>query len=292
LILTQRQQRTIRDPAAVEGYGYWSGRDVRVEFRPAAAGTGIVFVRTDLPKPVRIPALVAQRIETPRRTTLACAKATVEMVEHILAALAGMQVDNCEVAVNEPEMPGCDGSSQPFVEALDRAGVVEQGASRDQLVIREITRVGNDHSWIEARPATTPGLSIRYRLDYGPGNGIGRQTMNVQLTPQTFRDELAACRTFLLKEEADWLIAQGIGSRASRSDLLIFDEHGPMENALRFSDECVRHKILDVVGDLALSGCDVVGQIIAHRSGHRLNADLVRVLLTEAERISARRKSA
>jgi UDP-3-O-acyl N-acetylglucosamine deacetylase len=214
------------------------------------------------------------------------------MVEHILAALSGLQIDNCEVAVNEPEMPGCDGSSRPFVMAIDRAGAVEQHADREQLVIREITRLGDDNCWIEARPAASPGLSIRYRLDYGPDNAIGRQTLALSVTPRSFREELAPCRTFLLKEEADWLIAQGLGSRASMADLLIFGDEGPIDNELRFSDECVRHKILDLVGDLALSGCDVVGQIVAHRSGHRLNAELVRVLLKEAERVSVRRKSA
>jgi UDP-3-O-[3-hydroxymyristoyl] N-acetylglucosamine deacetylase len=292
LSFTTRQQRTLQKTVTVEGFGYWSGRDVRVEFRPAPAGTGVVFVRTDLPKPARIPALVAHRIEVPRRTTLACNKARVEMVEHILAALAGLQIDNCEVAVNEPEMPGCDGSSQPFVAAIEQAGVVEQDAVREQLVVREVTRLGDENSWIEARPATAPGLSIRYRLDYGPGNAIGRQTLSINVTPQKFLAELASCRTFLLKEEADWLIAQGLGNRASLSDLLIFGEHGPIENVLRFSDECVRHKVLDVVGDLALSGCDVVGQIVAHKSGHRLNAELVRMLLIEGERVTARRKSA
>jgi len=291
-MLNQRKQRTIEKPVTVEGFGYWSGRDVRVDFRPAPVGTGIVFVRTDLSSPARIPAQIAHRIESPRRTTLVRNKAAVEMVEHILAALAGLQIDNCELAVNAPEMPGCDGSSQLFVEALDRAGVVEQAGYRDQLVVREVTRLGDDNCWIEARPATAPGLSIRYRLDYGPGNGIGRQTLLMQLTPQSFREEIAPCRTFLLKEEADWLVAQGIGGRASIKDLLIFGEHGPLDNVLRFSDECVRHKILDVVGDLSLSGCDIVGQIVAHKSGHRLNAELVRVLLTECERVGVRRKSA
>jgi UDP-3-O-acyl N-acetylglucosamine deacetylase len=292
LFLTPRQQRTIARSVAVEGFGYWSGRDVRVEFRGAPPGTGVVFVRTDLAGQPRIPALVTNRIEVPRRTTLACGKATVEMVEHIMAALAGLQIDNCEVAVDQPEMPGCDGSSQPFVDALDGAGIVVQDVSRDQLIIREITRLGDDDSWIEARPAVTPGLSIRYRLDYGSGNGIGRQTQNLLVTPQSFRHELAACRTFMLKHEADWLVAQGIGRRASLTDLLIFDAHGPIENALRFSDECVRHKILDVVGDLALAGCDLVGHIEAHKSGHRLNAELVRTLLVEGERVTAWRKSA
>jgi UDP-3-O-acyl N-acetylglucosamine deacetylase len=295
LTQTSRQQRTIAQPVAVEGFGYWSGRDVRVEFRPAAAMTGVVFVRDDLPGAPRIPAAVAHRVEIPRRTALSCNKANVEMIEHILAALAGLAIDNCEVRVNQPEMPGCDGSSQPYVEALDRAGVVLQDAMRDQLVVREITRLGNEDSWIEARPASTPGLSIRYRLDYGPNNAIGRQTLTLTVNPKTFREQLANCRTFMLKEEADWLLEQGLGARASMQDLLVFGDTGPIDNTLRFADECVRHKILDMVGDFALAGCDIVGQFVAYKSGHRLNAEMVRVLLAEGLRVvaaPARRKSA
>ncbi|HEV3417817.1 MAG TPA: UDP-3-O-acyl-N-acetylglucosamine deacetylase [Pirellulales bacterium] len=292
LIHAQRQQRTIREPVSLSGFGYWSGRDVRLEFRPGAEHSGIVFVRTDLARRVRIPALVGNRFETPRRTTLKAQGATVEMTEHVLAALWGLQIDNCEIWVDQPELPGCDGSSQPFVECLDRAGIVAQNAERSQLVVREITRVGNEESWIEARPAPRCELSLRYRLDYGLGNGIGRQTLQLPITPETFREELAPCRTFMLKSEADWLLAQGLGKRATLKDLLIFDAEGPIDNELRFRDECVRHKMLDLVGDLALAGCDLIGQISAHRSGHRLNAELVRVLLTECQRIENRRRSA
>ena len=288
----QRKQRTIARAVAVGGFGYWSGRDVRVEFRPAAAATGLVFVRGDLAGSPRVPAVVANRIETPRRTTLATRRASVEMVEHILAALAGLQIDNCEIWVNQPEMPGCDGSSQPFVEALDAAGVVLQDAVRSQLIVKEITRLGNDESWIEARPAPVAGLTVRFRLDYGTDNSIGRQTIQLPITPDVFRNELAGSRTFMLKAEADWLLAQGLGKRATLSDLLVFGEEGPIENELRFRDECVRHKVLDMVGDLALAGCDLVGHFVAHRSGHRLNAEMVRVLLAEGERIEGRRRSA
>jgi UDP-3-O-[3-hydroxymyristoyl] N-acetylglucosamine deacetylase len=114
-------------PAAVEGFGYWSGRDVRVEFHPAPANTGVVFCRSDLKPPAWIPAAVENRTEAPRRTTLAVPGAAVEMVEHILAALAGLQIDNCQVRVDAPEMPGGDGSSLVFVQALQEAGAVEQG---------------------------------------------------------------------------------------------------------------------------------------------------------------------
>jgi UDP-3-O-[3-hydroxymyristoyl] N-acetylglucosamine deacetylase len=292
LMYAPRTQRTIREPVSLAGFGYWSGRDVQLEFRPAAEHSGIVFVRSDLAKRVRIQALVANRFETPRRTTLKAQGATVEMTEHVLAALFGLGIDNCEVWVDQAELPGCDGSSQPFVESLDRAGIVEQKAERGQLIVREVTRVGNDESWIEARPATRSELALRYRLDYGLGNAIGRQTLQLSITPTTFRDELASCRTFMLKSEADWLLEQGLGKRATLKDLLVFDADGPIDNELRFRDECVRHKMLDLVGDLALAGCDLVGNFSAHRSGHRLNAELVRVLLRECERIEHRRRSA
>ncbi len=207
-----RKQCTISAPVAIEGFGFWSGRDVRVEFRPAEAGTGIVFVRRDLPRAPRIPALVANRIETPRRTTLALAGGSVEMVEHIMAALAGLHIDNCEIWVNEAEMPGCDGSSQPFVALLESAGIVEQEATRSVLVVRNITRLGDDDSWVEARPSSTGGMSVKFRLDYGTGNAIGRQTLQLAITPDSFRRELAASRTFMLEEEAHWLLSRGLGT--------------------------------------------------------------------------------
>jgi UDP-3-O-acyl N-acetylglucosamine deacetylase len=292
LSYAQRNERTISSPAEVAGFGYWTGRDVRVEFRPAPPGAGIVFVRQDLSPPVRIPALVAHRIEVPRRTVLRHGNASVEMVEHILAALAGMQIDNCEVWVNQPEMPGLDGSSLKFVEALDAAGIVVQPALRAQLVVREITRLGNEDCWIEARPGRVAELTVRFRIEYGNSGAIGRQTVQLPICPATFKRDLAPARTFMLKEEADWLLAQGLGQRATLADLLVFDASGPIDNELRFPDECVRHKVLDLVGDFALAGCDVLGHIVAHRTGHRLNAELVRTLLTEGEKIAGRRKTA
>ena len=287
-----RNQRTIGQAISVLGFGFWSGRDVQLEFRPAEPDAGIVFVRRDLPQQPRIPALVAHRIETPRRTTLSLGGASVEMVEHVMAALAGLQIDNCEVWLDEPEMPGCDGSSMPFVDALDAAGVVEQSASRSRLVVRNVTRLGDDDSWVEARPSGNGGMSIKFRLDYGSGNAIGRQTLQLPVTPESFRRELAPSRTFVLREEAEWLVSRGLGKRATYQNVLVFDQNGPLENELRFRDECVRHKTLDLVGDLALAGCDLVGHFIAHRSGHRLNAELVRALLNEEEIVENRRRSA
>jgi UDP-3-O-acyl N-acetylglucosamine deacetylase len=275
----RRNQRTLSATAAIEGIGYWSGRDVRVEFHPAGPQQGIVFVRSDLPGCPRIPAVVANRVEMPRRTVLRCGGASVEMVEHIMAALAGMNVDNCEVWVDQAEMPGCDGSAQAFVAAIQQAGIVQQEARRELFVVRQVMRLGNEECWIEARPAAGGKTVIQYELDYGSGNPIGRQSLEVALSPRYFHLNLASSRTFMLQHEAAALQEQGLGQRTTFNDLLVFDADGPIGNSLRFPDECVRHKILDMVGDFALAGCDLAGHFAAYRSGHRLNADLVRALL-------------
>jgi len=265
---------------------------VQIEFRPAAAGTGITFVREDVDPPVAIAADVAHRIEGPRRTILAQTGLQVEMVEHVMAALAGLAIDNCQIWTDAAEMPGCDGSSQAFVEALDRAGSLQLDATRQPLVVDQVIRVTQGGSWIEARPATAPALTLEYRLDYPNVRAIGYQQMRLPLTPATFRSELAASRTFMLKEEADQLLANGLGTRVTPRDLLVFGHYGPLGNELRFRDECVRHKILDLVGDLALAQCDLTADIVAYRSGHRLNADLVAALLDAAAVASPQRRCA
>jgi UDP-3-O-acyl N-acetylglucosamine deacetylase len=280
-----RRQRTLGRSVTVTGYGYWSGRDVSVEFRPAAEDAGVVFVRGDLHPPVRIAATIENRIESPRRTTLRRNGASVEMVEHVLAALSGLRIDNCEVWVSDAELPGCDGSSLPFVEALDAAGAVEQASLRPTVTIRDSTWLGNQQSWIEVEPAADGALTVEYRLDYGRQHSIPQQVLSLVITPETFREQIAPARTFLTKEEAEWLLSQGLGTRASTRDLLVFGDEGPIDNSLRFADECVRHKILDVIGDLALVGCDLIGQVTAHRSGHQLNAHMVRTLLANEHRV-------
>jgi UDP-3-O-acyl-N-acetylglucosamine deacetylase len=201
----------------------------------------------------------------------------------VLAALAGLRVDNCEVWVDAQEMPGCDGSSKAFVEAIDEAGVVEQRAPVPQIVVGNRVRVGTNDSWIEAQPPRTAGLTLAYELDYGAQTAIGRQTYALDLTPDSFRRELSACRTFIPNEVAQAMLAEGRGQRVTPRDLLIFDAHGPIDNKLRFSNECARHKLLDVVGDLALTGCEIVGHVVAFRTGHRLHAELATRLLEQAE---------
>jgi UDP-3-O-acyl N-acetylglucosamine deacetylase len=205
------------------------------------------------------------------------------MVEHLMAALAGLQIDNCELRVDRPEMPGCDGSCLPFVEALREAGSVEQNAVRRCVAIRRTIRIGSPESWIEARPSRSNKTILQYDLDYGVGNPIGRQSLEISLSPRHFHMNLAPSRTFMLESEAAAMQAQGLGSRTTCKDLLVFGPRGPIDNQLRFPDECVRHKLADLVGDLALAGCDVAGRFIAFRSGHRLNAELVRAIVEQSK---------
>lgn len=281
-----RKQNTIEQETSVSGFGYWNNKDVTVTFCPAEPGQGITFVRTDQSPEVRIKADVQYRIESPRRTVLSHAGQSVEMIEHIMSALYGLQIDNCDVRCDGAEMPGCDGSSLPFVEALLSAGIVEQDALKPRLVVTENSRINDEEDgWIEARPLgkkDKPGMHLQYRLDYGINHILGRETFRCELDTELYKKEIAPARTYLLKEEADWMRQQGLGLRTTYKDLLVFaDPEGVIDNELRFEDECVRHKVLDMVGDLALSGFELIGNFVAYRSGHRLNAQLVKALLSE-----------
>jgi UDP-3-O-[3-hydroxymyristoyl] N-acetylglucosamine deacetylase len=278
-----RSQQTIRRAVTVAGNGYWSGRTCRVEFLPAAAGTGIAFLRTVGGVPVRIPLGVQSRVEATARTNLAVAGVGVQMVEHAASALAGLGIDCCLVRVSAEELPGLDGSSREFVAALDEAGIERLGPPVDPLVVREPCRVVEGDAWIEALPPIHPGLSVEYELDYGPGP-IGRQTLAIRVTPETYRTDLAAARTFIMEPEAERLRAAGLALGVTFRDLVVFGADGPIDNPLRWPDECVRHKVLDLVGDLALAGRPVHAHVRASRSGHKLNAMLAARLRNLCER--------
>jgi UDP-3-O-[3-hydroxymyristoyl] N-acetylglucosamine deacetylase len=268
-----RSQRTLGRPVSVSGVGYWSGLRNLVDLEPAAAGSGVVFVREDLPGAPTIPADVEHRVEASSRTNLAAGGARVEMVEHLLSALAGLDIDCCVVRVHAEEMPGLDGSSLAFAEAIDAAGGEDLGVPVEPIVVSAVVRVGDDTCWIEASPPRFAGLSVEYELDYGDGP-IGRQVLSLCVTPAAYRTELAAARTFLPAEDAARLQAVGRGLSATTGDLLVFGPDGPIGNALRWPDECVRHKVLDLVGDLSLAGRPIHAHIRACRSGHRLNGAL------------------
>lgn len=282
-----RTQQTIRRPVSVSGAGYWSGRAVTVEFVPAPAGTGIVFVRTGADVPVRIPATVDHRVEATARTNLASAGVQIQMVEHALSALAGLGVDCCQVRVDAEEMPGLDGSSRAFVDAIDAAGSESLGAPVEPLVVEQTCRVGDDDAWVEVSPPRFAGLSVEYELDYGPGP-IGRQTLALRVSPESYRKELAAARTFISQDDASRLREAGLATTVGYGDLLVFGADGPVGNTLRWPDECVRHKVLDVIGDLALVGRPLHAHVRARRSGHRLNGAMAaRLVAGEGRRASA-----
>ena len=282
-------QQTIAVPTQVQGVGYWSGLDVNVEFHPAEPNTGIVFVRRDLKGSPRIPALVDFRTDTPRRSDLECDGVKVEMIEHVMAALSGLGIDNCEIHVTQSEMPGCDGASRMFVNALQTSRIVQQSVTRRPHMVLAPLRVGDERCWIEVKPAYDGRTTLTYDLDYGAGSPIHRQCMSIELTPENFVREIAPARTFLLKSEADAILAMGIGTKTSPKDLLVFDENGPIGNKLRFENECVRHKLLDMIGDLALAGCRLTGHFRAYRTGHHHNAMLVKQILDQAAIHSRRR---
>ncbi len=288
MLTARRLQRTIVRETEVRGVGFFHGADVAMRFRPAEADTGVVFVRADLPERPAVPAHIDHVIPRQRRTTLQHGEATVEMVEHVLAALSGLRVDNCLIEIDAPETPGCDGSSQEFVDALNEAGVVELDRERETLVIDRPVTVREGQSTLTAHPGDGESLVLSYHLDYGRHTPIGAQSLFLDVSPESFRKELAPSRTFLLEAEALALRQAGIGKRTTEADLLIFGRDGVIGNQLRYPDECVRHKILDMVGDLALLAKDLSGHVVAHRSGHRLNAALVRQLLEAVERQRAK----
>jgi UDP-3-O-acyl N-acetylglucosamine deacetylase len=282
-LLGHRYQRTLAQSAETAGIGFLTGAAVRVRFHPAPASSGVVFVRTDLRPHARIRAYIDQVTGTHRRTTLGEAPAQVALVEHVLAALAGLRIDNCVVELNGPEPPGLDGSARPFVDVLRQAGCTLQPARRPIYGVRSPIIVGRDGATLSLHPAATDELRVSYLLNYGQSSPIDRQICTEGITPETFSGSIASCRTFLLETEAVELRRQGLGSRTTVSDLLVFGRKGPIDNVLRFANEPARHKILDLVGDLALFGNDLRGHLIAYRSGHPLNIELVRTLTKQLQ---------
>jgi UDP-3-O-acyl N-acetylglucosamine deacetylase len=280
-----RRERTIRNSVEVRGVGFLTGRDVTLRFLPAATGTGIQFQRTDCPGTAPIPGRIEYAVPRERRTAIARNGTSIEMIEHVMACLAGLQIHNCLVELDAPEPPGMDGSSLAFAEAILSVGAVEQSSPR-RLFVSGPTSItgehGRDRSEITYRPVARPTLAISYHLDYGPRSPIRVQELTVEITPESFLSELAFCRTFVLEQEAIELRTAGYGARTSAKDLLVIGPNGPIDNALRAADEFARHKILDCLGDFALLGCEIHGHFCAYRSGHHLNRELVRRLLSVA----------
>jgi UDP-3-O-[3-hydroxymyristoyl] N-acetylglucosamine deacetylase len=271
-----RYQTTLKSPFTVTGRGYWSGLVNTLTFFPAPADTGIRFHRQDLVDREGTVAIAENVQGLPLRTCLGVEPRRFQMVEHVLAALVGMRVDNAEVWCTAEEMPGMDGSSYAYASAIAQAGVVSLPCLRPRLKVEQPVRVGDSGQWLMIEPAEH--FTVEYRLDYGPASPIKAGVFSSELDPSSFADHIAPARTFVTQSDAEAMQSQGVARHVTERDLLVFGDHGPIGNRLRFSDECARHKALDIIGDLAVVGVDLVGKVTGCRSGHVHNAQLSQIL--------------
>lgn len=269
------RRRTIARPVTIEGAGLHEGRPAKLALLAAPAGAGIYFRRTDLPGSGPVPALVTAREERPRRTALARGAVEVHTVEHLLAAVSGSGITDLEIAIDEVEVPGLDGSALPFLQAILAAGTRELEGLAPRLVLDRTIEVEEKGARIVAAPC--PGrLAIEYILDYPD---VRRSRIALEVDETSFARELAPARTFCLEREALALRAAGLGRGATSENTLVVGTDGlPLGNRLRFPDEYARHKALDLFGDLALVGARLEARVFAYRSGHALNARLARRL--------------
>ncbi|WP_404309864.1 UDP-3-O-acyl-N-acetylglucosamine deacetylase [Neorhodopirellula lusitana] len=289
-----RNEHTIATSCEVVGRGYWSGQEVCVRFHPAPVNSGVVLCRTDLPGQPTCPAKSTHADGIQFRTNLCLGEAKFEMVEHLLAALAGLEIDNCFVEIDAVELPGLDGSSDAFVRCLQKAGLVIQAASRSRLVIEETFKVTLDDASIEVSPSTDGLPTYAYQLDYGVNSCIKRQSFTIVTAPREFARQVAPARTFVTLDQAEQLRSSGVALHVTNRDLLVIGEHGVVDNELRFRNECARHKTLDLIGDLSLAGVDLIGKFCSDRGGHRLNgilASRLAEMVASAERSDSNRES-
>jgi UDP-3-O-[3-hydroxymyristoyl] N-acetylglucosamine deacetylase/3-hydroxyacyl-[acyl-carrier-protein] dehydratase len=275
-----RQQRTIAKEFSISGRGLHTGDDVVVTVKPASGGEGITFVRTDLGDGARIPATIqsiAGNSLINRNTTIGKGEATVHTVEHLMAACFGLQVDNLviEMSASEPPVPE-SGSYESYVTAFREAGFVNQGVPCDILEIDRAVSYSDGDVEITATPADSFRVSFTIQFD---NPYIGTQYITLDVTPEIFEKEIAPARTFVLREDLDQLRRMGLAKGGSLDNAIIFSSDGMVnETPLRFPDECVRHKVLDLIGDLALLGSPIQGHVHAIKSGHASNLDFVRKL--------------
>jgi len=269
-------QKTISETVEMDGVGLFTGEVSHIKIAQAPPDTGLVFVRGDLTNRPRIE-LKPETIHSGlRNTVVANDFAQVDSVEHILSAANGLGIDNLEIEVRGKEVPCGDGSSRGFVDLLRRAGVVEQTAPKKEFVIQDPVSVVEGASSLIGVP-NDEGLRISFSIDY-EDRLIGRQNISMPINDQTYYQEIAPARTFCLKSEADELIKRGLGGGGNPKNTLVVEDGKVLDNTLRFHDEFVRHKVLDLVGDLAALGGTLRGHIVAVRSGHAENIKFVRKL--------------
>jgi UDP-3-O-[3-hydroxymyristoyl] N-acetylglucosamine deacetylase/3-hydroxyacyl-[acyl-carrier-protein] dehydratase len=271
-------QTTIKQPVEVQAPGLFSGEESRIRFLPAGVDTGVVWVR-QLTPPVEIPTDISNLAKRSRRTSLMNGRASIETVEHVLSALSGLGIDNVRIEASAEETPSTDGSPLPFAEALTKAGIEHLDAPKRVFVIQEPISIQEDEAMIAALPGPEDCLEILFHLDYTASSvNVGRQVFLFRLGKDDYLEQLAPARTFLLKSEAEAFAAKGLGSHLTPKEMLVIGDEGPIDNELRFEDEFVRHKVVDVIGDLRLMGMELRGRVVVHKGGHGLNHALVRKL--------------
>ncbi len=273
-------QATLKQSISCVGIGLHTGLRVTLTLSPAAPGTGIVFHRSDLG--VDIPATFDRVMDTRLCTVIGQGAERVATVEHLMAALIGSGIDNAIVAVDGPEVPVLDGSAEGFVFLLDCAGRVEQTAPRKVIEVLRPVRVEEGPAFAELRPNLRDTLEIALSIDFA-APAIGRQAFSLDISPDSFRQELMRARTFTQASEVAELQRSGLARGGSLANAIVVNGD-KIENpeGLRMPDEFVRHKMLDIVGDLALAGAAIHGRVVAHRTGHTLNNRLLRSLLEDS----------
>jgi UDP-3-O-[3-hydroxymyristoyl] N-acetylglucosamine deacetylase len=282
LHISPSHQHTLAQPAIFAGVGLHTGQHVRVAIRPAPAGHGIVFVRLDLDGENVVPAHGEAVVQTQLGTVLGNpAGATVATVEHLLAAMAALSVDNALVELDGPEVPIMDGSAEPFVALLDRAGRRRQEATREYIeVLKPIDVVEGDK---RASLLPCDRFEVAFSIDF-PTAAIGRQAVDLMVDEDSFREELSECRTFGFLHEVEALRRMGLARGGSLDNAVVIEGDRILNpEGLRRPDEFVRHKALDAVGDLYVLGYPVLARFEGVRAGHGLNNAVVRALLARPE---------
>ena len=262
-----KAQRTLRRSISCAGIGLHSGREVRLSLEPASADAGIRFRRCDLGG-LEVPATVQHVGGINYATGLTLDAVKVDTVEHLLAALVSLGIDNVVVELSSPEVPIMDGSASPFIAMIEQAGVRQLGAARRYLkVLRPLSLSRGDKS-IAIYPSDHFKVTYSIAFDHPL---LQHQSKTIEITDTSFVEEIAPARTFTFLKEVDMLRQQGLALGGSLDNAIVIGETGVLNGALRFEDEFVRHKILDVIGDMALLGYPLVGHLVAHRGGHALH---------------------
>lgn len=280
-------RRALRREAVVEGAGLFTGAPCRATIRPAAPGRGVWFLRGTARIPAAASAISGDPVHpafarSARSTNLGSGSARALTVEHALSALAGLGVTDAEIELTSDEVPILDGSALDFVMAIGAAGIVETGAVVEPVVLAEPVTVQRGSASITASPRSSAGWSIRYELDYGPGAPIAPQVASWDGASATYTRDIAPARTFCTDEEALAMRQAGLFAHLAPKDMLVIGPGGPIDNTLRFADEPARHKLLDVIGDLALVGRPIQADIVARRSGHALNHEMAMELVARS----------